>query len=1047
MGNRRNIIEITYICNDHNYISSEIHQLNMRTLSITILSLLATSVLAQQRGMDAAIEIARQHFGELAEKQQASGNGSHSAPRRNDFKPQLAYTAKADKQDAFYVFNNPEGDQGFVIVGADETTRQIIGYTEHGSFDADNMPENVRWWLSQYTEQFEQSKKAKADAAPQKSPYWGYGSGDVVTISPLLHAQWGQYRPFNNLIPKPEGYYSNFPTGCVATAMAQVMHYYRYPDKGTGSKSYTRYYDGEPVTFEADFESTEYDWTHMLCDYFDGYYSEEQANAVATLMYHAGVACNMWYEMNGSGSFSSSCLSALVRNFGYDKSAWLAIRDNYSDYDWEELIYNELKAHRPVLYFGRDKDAGGHAFIIHGYDSTWGYYDINWGWSSGYDGKYLLNMMNPNFYDFSLNHEAIINLMPDTGIEPQSPHIDCSWFKVTINNKEFKDYSVSKDVSIIVSPSFDNNSAFDCSVELGMALQSADTHELSCIQSFGIENLSSGTHITFSQKSIYTSNIKINGSYDIVPLWRAVGEETWQVLKLNGKKTYSRIHVVNKTDPIKYNPTFTLATTTIGINQSVAIESPNYYGTYYVITSDKSIVDTDYYTHEIIGRQPGTATITVKTDVSLHCNAVEQQFEITVTDEYVPVMNIGLDLRADKIPLGWSIGVDYDYSYNGSITVTCQPEGIVSFDHYEYGGSLRGEQPGTAQVTFHIEGDNYFKAEDKTYTITVSDRYPDNIRLRNFRIPNDGYICLATDRLKFSYTAEKYYYTEEPSRIYYELSGLGPTTMTSDVITPDFYIPHTKEVDWYLGNFAYATDNDTYLLRFLASDKTTFIPFDGDEYIYLTNRPLLIIPYFTDQLWSTICLPYEADMPDNTIAYRVETATDGTLDLIEVRDDHLEMGQPYILHNDRSYFSEYFWGPDIPEYHLYPYSGMLEGTYAEQRELIQGDYIIKEVDGEWGFAKVTPSEIGDRIEPYTAVIHIDPDSEEFAQNDFLRLNFVPRGDANSDGVINVSDIIAIQRIQEGVIYDQYNTNNADANRDNTVDEFDIYRLRREILGY
>lgn len=1017
----------------------------MNKYFIIPLALLSLPLYAQHRGLSAAQEIARQHF----ESRYSAQNGSSQrSPRRDHQEPRLAYTAKAAQTDAYYVFNDGDTDHGFVIVGADQSARTIIGYTDHGSFDADNMPDNVRWWLSQYTQQFEQALQQKSTTAAKTAASYDVSESPVhTTVSPFIHTQWDQRTPYNLLVPSPEGDDYHFATGCVATAMAQAMYYYKYPLHGIGSKSYTQSYNGQEVTFEADFESAEYDWDNMLTDYFDGYYNDTQAHAVAELMYHAGVACNMDYHSGGSGSNSTRCLKGLVNHFGYDKSAYLADHEHYSEEEWDQLIYDQIKARRPVIYTAYQGYRSGHAFVLHGYDSDYNLYDINWGWSGYYDGKYALNMMNPDFYYFDTLHDAILNLMPDTGVEPDMPHIICPTLKMEVDGEEYLEYSASRSDKFFINLSVAYESMYDSKIELGLGLRNAYTLQLTNIESIK-KDAFSFLRTTTSEPYVYARQIEYNGSYEIVPLWRKEGEDSWRILECTNSTQYPVIHVNYGREPEKIDPIFTFPTTTIGIDQTVAIESENYTGSYYLDCEDY-ILDFDDSTNSIIGVRPGKTLVIVYADGDMWHNPVERTFEITVTEGHVGTNSIALDLKADKIPLGGYARVGYDFDYEGNITVSCVPEGIVYFAQNRYDGNLYGERPGTAEVTFHIEGDGLFKTEDITYTVTVSDEHPDNIRISDVHFPNNGYFCSQLRMLDFSYMVERCEDTEGPSRLYYELRSYDNNLnyrIGSKEINPEYEHPELIKENWYLGSLINEENYEYYRLRFLASDKTTYIPIDGYDSIGLIDCPPLSVSYSSNDQWSTICLPFEADLPEGTIAYSIEEfQADGTLKLIENRSDRLERDKPYILHNDGN-ISITFHGPDIPK-KISGYEKGLDGNYDPQRRITDGDYIIKEINGEWGFAKATGSDIGQYVNKYTAVLYRYPGSEIYEKFDFLKLNFVPRGDANADGEINVGDIITLQQIMSGNVLDTYDTENADVNRDGNLDIQDRYVLESKILEY
>ncbi len=312
---------------------------------------------------------------------------------------QLAYTAQQGAETYYYVFNNgSDGKGGFVIIGGDETARTILGYSDNGTFDYATAPENMKWWLSQYEQQISAAIKNGGTTAAAKGSM-GLTTIAKAAIEPLVKTTWDQRAPYNTAIPKIFSEYDytsqNAPaTGCVATAMAQIMKKYEYPTGGTGSKTCTYTVNG--VQFHADFGSTTYQWSKMTNSYSNNTYSGTEAeNAVATLMYHCGVAADMQYNTIYNGGSSASSFTAaqgMVKYFGYDKGITYEERAYYNDNDWTEMIYAELVAGRPVLYSGRTSDDKGHAFVCNGYKYEDGndLFYLNWGWGGSNDGYFPL---------------------------------------------------------------------------------------------------------------------------------------------------------------------------------------------------------------------------------------------------------------------------------------------------------------------------------------------------------------------------------------------------------------------------------------------------------------------------------------------------------------------------------------------------------------------------------------------------------------------------------------------------------------------------------
>ena len=291
----------------------------------------------------------------LAGARAAGGSLRHKMPSLSAGAMKLAYTGARDGVNCYYVFNGRETDGGgFLIVSADDLAPAVLGHVDSGEFDYDRAPAAMRWWLSQFEANI-------TDAVRTGTPIRREVSEERPLISQLLSTKWGQGDPYNKECPMVSGRRS--VTGCVATAMAQIMRYHRWPEVGTGSHSY-RMSNG--ATVSADFSSTEYDWDNMT-DTYTMFSSNTRKNAVARLMYHCGVSVNMNYSPDASGASSFDVAGAFIKYFGYDPGIRYEERAFYTDSEWEDMVYRELAEGRPVLYSGVTVKNEGHAFVCDGY--------------------------------------------------------------------------------------------------------------------------------------------------------------------------------------------------------------------------------------------------------------------------------------------------------------------------------------------------------------------------------------------------------------------------------------------------------------------------------------------------------------------------------------------------------------------------------------------------------------------------------------------------------------------------------------------------------
>ena len=300
---------------------------------------------------------------------------------------EIAYTQmQVDNEPAVYVFN---GEDGFVLVSAEDDARAILGYSDHGRFDATDMPENMQFWLQMYADELASKPTPSLKGRVQRRTA-AHAQATYPTISPILgEVEWGQDEPYNNLCPTVGGERS--VTGCVATAISQIMYAHKYPAKGIGSKTYTT--ESHGLRLNVNFGATTYDWGNML-PYYKNNYNSTQANAVATLMYHVGVAADMDYDPDGSGAISSAALAAITEYFGYNKSIHVLPKDFMKEETVLQTVASDLQEGRPVYISGSTVNQEGHAFVCDGMQSD-GYLHINWGWNGSGNGYFALSALDP----------------------------------------------------------------------------------------------------------------------------------------------------------------------------------------------------------------------------------------------------------------------------------------------------------------------------------------------------------------------------------------------------------------------------------------------------------------------------------------------------------------------------------------------------------------------------------------------------------------------------------------------------------------------------
>ena len=339
--------------------------------------------------------------------------------------------------DQFYIVQEEDEDGGWVIMAADDAVKPILGYCDKGTFDPSaEMPENLKWWLGMYNRQIKRAVDLKQEATDDVKAEWTELRRGVrrataaVVVGPLLETTWDQGTPYNYLCPTYSGS-TKSATGCVATAMSQVMNFWEWPTTGQGSHG------------GINFANTTYDWANMKNSY--GSYSSAQRDAVATLMYHVGMSIDMSYGASSGAytiNFGNTSLPCAQNSLSdYFKYNYDSIKSYYregykgtirvgsttcnanyaswTDANWIAMLKTELDKHRPIMYDGSG-DGGGHSFVCDGYRSD-NYFHFNWGWGGSYDGYFTVNNLAPegggtgsnNDNTFNEGQGVIIGIVPN----------------------------------------------------------------------------------------------------------------------------------------------------------------------------------------------------------------------------------------------------------------------------------------------------------------------------------------------------------------------------------------------------------------------------------------------------------------------------------------------------------------------------------------------------------------------------------------------------------------------------------------------------------
>ena len=418
---------------------------------------------------------------------------------------------------AYYVFNADRSQGGYVIVAGDDRAPAVLGYSDNGKFDINDVPEAMQELLDSYAEQIEALDQGEqVDRLVSPGP----------AIAPLLTSTWSQKSPYNHLLPLVNG--SRAVVGCAATAMAQVMYYWKWPARPTTTipayttESYSIYMPALPPV--------DFNWEAMQDCYLTSDTLSEAGLAAATLSLYCAQALEMNFQDGTSGATTSRTPLWLSTYFGYKASAHSLWRFNYTTDEWAGLIYQELAANRPVIFSG-SKKTGGHAFICDGFDGE-GMFHINWGWNGQSNGFFLLNVLNPDLqgtgsasgvYGYIYNQAAIVGIEPGEGENE---------FALTSTNVVLNDVSTTRsgsnyDFRINVSGYFRNLTSQILAVSYGWGFYQGETLKSVLYKANGT-SLKPGSYYNAKEKILSFGSDLTSGTYYIVPIYSEYSANNWR---------------------------------------------------------------------------------------------------------------------------------------------------------------------------------------------------------------------------------------------------------------------------------------------------------------------------------------------------------------------------------------------------------------------------------------------------------------------------------------------------------------------------------------
>lgn len=540
-------------------------------------------------------------------------------------------------KDAFYIKNNQTptrggSNEGFVIYSTSDKANPIIGYSDKGHFDPNNVPSNVLEFLKGFVKETE---FFETHMAPEKQPVLTRAYSFPSEVAPFVTTQWGQTEPYNWKCPIYSA--DKTITGCNATAMAQAMRVFQYPTNGTGSFSYSSRSFSIPVS--ANLADYPFLWDQMLDTYIPDKYTSDNGNAVANLLFACGASIEMDYGLDGSSSDTRDAMVSLNKNFGYDNDILYINRSNYTAKEWDEIIKKDLIQGYPVIYSGTSI-YGGHAFIIDGYQirEDDSYFHVNWGWEGYCDGYFRLAFLSPlpdEVYD--QGNSAIIHIHPEDGLDELTGYLDAQSIEASPTSFAPTD---PKQISITIKKCT-NPSANTYSGSLKIYLVSDEKeYEVGTIP--GLNGLPTGYYYTSLNRTFDLPEVPV-GSY-LLQVRSIADASSYEVIvpSGNGQQTivvsnedenpivkYTISYYIDdelySTEEVEYNKAFTLPTNPI--KEGYTFSGWNGYPTDLIMPDHDIRIDGSFTKNIILA----TAVTLNKENAELHVGGTVQ-----LTAEVVP---------------------------------------------------------------------------------------------------------------------------------------------------------------------------------------------------------------------------------------------------------------------------------------------------------------------------------------------------------------------------------------------------------------------------
>ena len=675
-------------------------------------------------------------------REQAQQEAAAFVMQKHKSAPSLKMAARAPRQPksvatgdaAYYIFNIGD-NRGFVIVSGDDRTNPILGYSDEGYFDADKAPANLKAWLNEYALQISQLDEVepaalnKALAAPKAARVVDTRN----SIAPMVTTKWDQATPYWNKCPEFMSVEDGDTvgelayTGCVATSMSQVMNFHKWPKQTTKEiPSYSFSIPNGDYTYSSvEMEAqpvTTFDWKHMR-DSYNGSEDEVYTDAVATLMLYAGCAVKSQYGTSATGAYTDDIPTGFTEYFGYDASTiQIKFRADFSQEDWDNMVYAELAEGRPMIYNGTAGSSGGHSFVCDGYEYG-NYFHINWGWGGMGNGYFQLAVLNPresgiggasSAEGYNMKQNIIIGIKPGNGssggggeqpaVEDALTVTNLSTYGSFSRDSESEGFSIYKNKYFTLGYADHVGTQKRYDVGLAFYTTAGTFHSMIINRGTYSTALTSAVGSTeylgknYNARNPLKMGAGMTGTYKIVPMYKLEGSSEWKPM-LESDRYYLECTMTATQATFKAHPVLGLEIQGMTFEGGEKVGSPEqihvtlknnsadrFFGDLYLSFGGQQIDEYSQYTTAIQAEVLADATATVTFNVTpenagtqtlrlyydANCSkAVTGSGSVTIAASNESTMNLAVEIEAENA----TGGIIYDTHAHFKVNVTNNGEG------------------------------------------------------------------------------------------------------------------------------------------------------------------------------------------------------------------------------------------------------------------------------------------------------------------------------------------------------------------------------------